>query len=89
MGNIKEKVTLLLAVLMMAFVLHIFALHPAYAEEILYEDDTIVVKYSGAYSKRTGNPLQFRLAPDWEEEDFFTQQEKYCEIGEKQDGIQR
>ena len=61
----------------------------AYAQDkILYEDDTIVVKYSGAYSKRTGNPLQFRLAPDWEEEDFFTQQEKYCEIGEK-DGIQR
>ena len=37
MGNIKEKVTLLLAVLMMAFVLHIFALHPAYAEEILLQ----------------------------------------------------
>ena len=57
-------------------------------DKILYEDDTIIVKYSGAYSKRTGNPLQFRQAPNWEEEDFFTQQEKYCEIGEK-DGIQR
>jgi len=88
MGNIKEKVGVLIAVLIYAFVLNTFALHPAYAEEILYEDDQIVVKYSGAYSKRTGNPLQFRQAPDWEEEDFFTQQEKYCEIGEK-DGIQR
>ena len=61
----------------------------AYAQDkILYEDDQIVVKYSGVYSKRTGNPLQFRQAPNWEEEDFFAQQEKYCEIGEK-DGIQR
>jgi len=62
----------------------------AYAQDkILYEDDQIVVKYSGVYSKRTGNPLQFRQAPNWEEEDFFTQQEKYCEIGGKENAIQR
>ena len=62
----------------------------AYAQDkILYEDDQIVVKYSGVYSKRTGNPLQFRQAPIWEEEDFFTQQEKYCEIGGKENAIQR
>ena len=88
MGNIKEKVGVLIAVLIYAFVLNTFALHPAYAEEILYEDDTIVVKYSGVYSKRSGNPIQFREAPNWTEEDFFVQQEKYCEVGEK-DGIQR
>jgi len=88
MGNIKEKISVLIAVLIYAFALHTFSLHPAYAEEIIYEDDLIVVKYNGVFSKRSGNPIQFRLAPDWEEEDFFTQQEKYCERGEK-DGLQR
>ena len=46
---------------------------------ILYQDDNIVVVKEGVFSKRTGSRVQFREAPNWEEEDFFTQQEKYCE----------
>jgi len=46
---------------------------------ILYQDDNIVVVKEGVFSKRTGKRVQFREAPNWEEEDFFTQQEKYCE----------
>jgi len=46
---------------------------------ILYQDDNIVVVKEGVFSKRTGKRVQFRQAPNWEEEDFFTQQEKYCE----------
>jgi len=46
---------------------------------ILYQDDNIVVVKEGVFSKRTGRRVQFRQAPNWEEEDFFTQQEKYCE----------
>jgi len=46
---------------------------------ILYQDDNIVVVKEGVFSKRTGRRVQFREAPNWEEEDFFTQQEKYCE----------
>ena len=46
---------------------------------ILYQDDNIVVVKEGVFSKRTGKRVQFREASNWEEEDFFTQQEKYCE----------
>lgn len=47
--------------------------------KVLYEDKIILVTKDGVFSKRTGEPLKFRPAPDWKEEDFFTQQEKYCE----------
>ena len=50
---------------------------------ILYQDDNIVVVKEGVFSKRTGKRVQFREAPNWEEEDFFTQQEKYCEKDNK------
>ena len=46
---------------------------------ILYQDNNIVVLNEGVFSKRTGNPIKFRQSPKWKEEDFFTQQEKYCE----------
>lgn len=85
MGIIKAILLVLLVSGANALWIHT---NSAYAEEILYEDNQIVVKYSGVYSKRTGNPLQFRQSPNWEEEDFFTQQSKYCEVGGKEN-VQR
>jgi len=55
------------------------AFDDSYGDEILYIDQNIVVTDKGVYSRRTGKIIEFTSAPDWEEEDFFTQQEKYCE----------
>jgi len=52
-------------------------------KNILYQDSTIVVTKNGVYSKRTGNKIIFTPADDWVEEDFFTQQQKYCEQNSK------
>jgi len=91
---IKRTIELFASVVFMAFVLHIFALHPAYAtvimafddsygNEILYQDRNIIVTDKGVYSTRTKKLIIFQEAPNWEEEDFFTQQEKYCEKDSK------
>ena len=76
MGNIKEKI----AILFFATTVN---------AEVLYQDNNITVTDEGVFSTRTGKPIEFRQAPDWEEEDFFTQQSKYCEVGGKENGIQR
>jgi len=87
---IKRIIDMFIGVVFMAFVLHIFALHPAYAtvimafddsygSEILYQDRNLIVTDKGVYSTRTKKLIIFQEDPNWEEEDFFTQQEKYCE----------
>ena len=54
---------------------------------VLYEDKNILVTKEGVFSKRTGDPIEFTPSPSWVEEDFFTQQAKYCEKGgESYDG---
>lgn len=47
--------------------------------KVLYQDGNIIVTNNGVYSVRTKKLIIFREDPNWEEEDFFTQQEKYCE----------
>jgi len=47
--------------------------------KILYQDGNIFVTDKGVYSVRTKKLIIFQEDPNWEEEDFFTQQEKYCE----------
>ena len=87
---IKRIIDMFIGAAFMAFVLHIFALHPAYAtvimafddsygSEILYQDRNLIVTDKGVYSTRTKKLIIFQEDPNWEEEDFFTQQEKYCE----------
>ncbi len=39
----------------------------------IYADNTVV-------STKTGRPLVFSESKTWVEEDYFTQQEKYCEV---------
>jgi hypothetical protein len=34
-------------------------------------------------STKTGRPLVFSESKTWVEEDYFTQQEKYCEVDSK------
>jgi len=57
----------------------ITAFDDSYGNEILYQDRNIIVTDKGVYSTRTKKLIIFREDPNWEEEDFFTQQEKYCE----------
>ena len=64
-------------ILFAAMVMYAVAL--ANIEKNLYEDDNIYVTKQGVFSKRTNKPITFRQADNWTEEDFFTQQEKYCE----------
>ena len=69
---IRETLILFAAMVMYAVAL-------ANIEKNLYEDDNIYVTKKGVFSKRTNKPITFRQADNWTEEDFFTQQEKYCE----------
>ena len=66
-----------------AYWLYLILITPAFAAEVLYEDRNILVTKEGVFSKRTGEPIAFTPAPDWEEEDFFSQQAKYCEKDSK------
>jgi len=92
--KIQKYIDLFASVVFMAFMLHIFALHPAYAtvitafddsygSQILYQDRNLIVTDKGVYSTRTKKLIIFQEDPNWEEEDFFTQQEKYCEKDSK------
>jgi len=68
-----------------AYWLYLILLTPAFGAEVLYQDENILVTKDGVFSQRTKQPIKFRSAPDWVEEDFFTQQSKYCEKGGKSD----
>ena len=46
---------------------------------IIYQDSAIIITVEGVFSKRTGKQVEFKESINWKEEDFFTQQEKYCE----------
>ena len=46
---------------------------------IIYQDSAIIITTDGVFSKRTGKQVEFKESINWKEEDFFTQQEKYCE----------
>ena len=74
----KLLLTLLLTI-NTAFATVIMAFDDSYGSEILYQDRNIIVTDKGVYSTRTKKLIIFQEAPNWEEEDFFTQQEKYCE----------
>ena len=69
---IRETLILFAAMVMYAVAL-------ANIEKNLYEDDNIYVTKEGVFSKRTHKRIDFKTDPNWVEEDFFTQQEKYCE----------
>ncbi len=53
---------------------------PIYSDQsiIIYADNTVV-------SAKTGKPLVFSESKKWVEEDYFTQQEKYCEVSAEVD----
>jgi len=74
----KLLITLLLTI-NTAFATVIMAFDDSYGSEILYQDRNIIVTDKGVYSTRTKKLIIFQESPNWEEEDFFTQQEKYCE----------
>ena len=78
----KLLITLLLTI-NTAFATVIMAFDDSYGSEILYQDRNIIVTDKGVYSTRTKKLIIFQEAPNWEEEDFFTQQEKYCEKDSK------
>ena len=78
----KLLLTLLLTI-NTAFATVIMAFDDSYGNEILYQDRNIIVTDKGVYSTRTKKLIIFQEAPNWEEEDFFTQQEKYCEKDSK------
>lgn len=66
-----------------AFATVIVAIDTSYGSEVLYQDKNIIVTDKGVYSTRTKKLITFQESPNWEEEDFFTQQEKYCEKDSK------
>jgi len=78
----KLLITLLLTI-NTAFATVITAFDDSYGNEILYQDRNLIVTDKGVYSTRTKKLIIFQEAPNWEEEDFFTQQEKYCEKDSK------
>ena len=49
------------------------------SSRIIYQDSAIIITAEGVFSKRTGKQVEFKESINWKEEDFFTQQEKYCE----------
>ena len=78
----KLLITLLLTI-NTAFATVITAFDDSYGNEILYQDRNLIVTDKGVYSTRTKKLIIFQEDPNWEEEDFFTQQEKYCEKDSK------
>jgi len=78
----KLLLTLLLTI-NTAFATVIMAFDDSYGSEILYQDRNLIVTDKGVYSTRTKKLIIFQEDPNWEEEDFFTQQEKYCEKDSK------
>ena len=53
-------------------------------KEILYSDKNITIYTDNTitYTGKETAPV-FKPSSDWVEEDYFTQQEKYCEVGAK------
>ncbi|EEZ79891.1 MAG: hypothetical protein HN828_02640 [Candidatus Thioglobus sp.] len=56
----------------------------AYAEKsILFQDKTITIYTDNTVIYADGSAPVFKSSSTWVEEDFFTQQDKYCEVDSK------
>ncbi len=64
------------------FIMILFSISAnAYAEKpILFQDKTITIYTDNTVAYADGSVPVFKPSSTWVEEDYFTQQEKYCEV---------